>query len=211
MKTIHTSALRRNELLALISEGSTNEKIFDELKKLNETDANAKKAWNDTIQSIVEMMDKNEPSIGITDLIAANPALRPNIESMYSADDFIVGAKTYSLSVSKLPSENVGKGRVPAILKTKDLGIAILVIKVPGAKGQPTSIYQKSPLPADTSDKNKLKNAFIYVKGLEGNINSNLMTFANEKPEVVKFLNTTEGEQFINKWAGWISRGGKRK
>lgn len=211
MKTRQASSTRRNELVALISEGSTDQEIFNELKKLNEADANAKKAWNDAIQLIIETMAKNEPSIGIADLIIANPNLRPDMESIYSADDFMAGAKTYSLSVSKIPSENVGKGRVPAILKTKDPGMAVLVLKVPGAKGQATTIFQHSPLPADTTDKNKLKNAFVYVKGLEGNINSNLIEFAKDEPEVEKFLKTTDGEQFINKWSGWISRGGKRK
>ena len=211
MKTIQSNATRRNELIALISEGSTDEKIFNELKKLNETDSNAKKAWNDAIQSIVETMDKNEPTIGITDLITANPALRPKIDSIYGVDDYMAGAKAYGLSVSKIPNEKVGKPGVPAILKTKDLGMATLLIKVPGAKGQATTIYQQSPLPADTSEKYKLKNSFVYVKGLEGDISLNLRKYANVQPRVQDFLSSTEGEQFISKWAGWISRGGKRK
>ena len=211
MKTIQSGATRRNELLALISEGSTDEKIFTDLRKLNEVDANAKKARNDAIQSIVEAMSKNEPSIGIADLITANPDLRPNMESIYSADDVIAGAKAYGLSAFKISDEKVGRPGVPAILKTKDLGMAILVIKVPGAKGQATTIYQQSHLPADTSEKNKLKNAFVYIKGLEGDISLNLRRYANGQPQVKDFLSSTEGDQFINEWAGWISRGGKRK
>ena len=211
MKTKLDSLTRRNELIALISEGSTDEKIFNEIKKLNEADANAKKAWSEAIQSIVETMAKSEPSIGVADLITSNPALRPNIDSIYDVDAFIAGAKVYGLSVSKISNEKVGRPGIPSIFKPKDLGMAIFVIKVPGAKGQATTIYQHSPFPADSSDKNKLKNSFVYVKGLEGDISLNLRKYANEKPDAQKFLSTTEGDQFINKWAGWISRGGKRK
>ena len=210
MKTTHPSAIRRNELLALISDGSTDEKVFNDLKMLNEVEANAKKAWSDVVRSIVDTMVKNEPSIGIADLITANVALRPNIDSIYDVDTYIAGAKVYGLSVSKIPNEKVGGGGIPGILNTKKLGIAILKIKVPGAKGQATTIYQHSPLPANTTDKNKLKNAFVYVKSLEGDINSNMIKLANEQLEVQKFLSSAEGDQFINKWAGWISRGGKR-
>lgn len=211
MKTKHTSVTRRNELLSLISEGSTDEKIFIELKKLNETDANAKKAWSEAIQSIVETMAKSEPSIEIADLITANPALRPNIDFIYDVDAFIAGAKVYGLSVSKIPKQNVGLHSIYNVPKSKDLGKAILVLKVPKAKGQPTKIYQYSLLPADTSDMNKLKNSFLYVRGLEGDIGLNLRKFSSDQPEVQTFLSTVEGDEFINKWAGWISRGGKRR
>ena len=211
MKTKHDSVTRRNELITLISEGSTDEKIFIELKKLNEADANAKKAWSEAIQSIVETMVKSEPSIGIADLITSNPALRPSIDSIYDADAFIAGAKVFGLSVSKIPKQNVVSHSIYNVSKSKDLGIAVLVIKVPGAKGQATTIFQHSPLPADTSDKNKLKNSFVYVKGLEGDISLNLRKYANGQPQVQDFLSSTEGDQFVNKWAGWISRGGKRK
>ena len=211
MKIKHDNITRRNELIALISGGSTDEKIFSEIKKLNEDDANAKKAWSEAIQSIVETMVKSEPSIGIADLITSNPALRPNIDSIYDADAFIASAKVFGLSVSKIPKQNVVSHSIYNVSKSKDLGIAVLVIKVPGAKGQATTIFQHSPLPADTSDKNKLKNSFVYVKGLEGDISLNLRKYANGQPQVQDFLSSTEGDQFINKWAGWISRGGKRK
>ena len=211
MKTIQSSATRRDELIALISGGSTDEEVFNEIKKLNEADANAKKAWNEAIQSIVEMMAKNEPSIRVADLITANPALKPKIESIYSADDFMAGAKIYGFSVTKISNEKVGIRGIPSILKPKNLGMEVLVLKVPRAKGQPTTIFQHSPLPGDTTDKNKLKNAFVYIKGLEGDISLNLRKYANGQPKVQDFLSSAEGDQFISKWAGWISRGGKRK
>lgn len=212
MKTIQSSATRRDELIALISGGSTDEEVFNEIKKLNEADANTKKAWTEAIQSIVEMMTKTEPPIGIADLITANPALKPKIESIYSADDCMAGTKAYGLSVSKISNEKLGIRGIPPILKTKDLGMAILVLKVPKAKGQPTTIFQHSPLPADTTDKNKLKKSFVYVKNMDGDIGLNLRKFAGANSgEVQDFLSSPDGDTFIAKWAGWISRGGKRK
>jgi hypothetical protein len=209
MKSQHANVTRRSELLALISDGSTDDTIFKELKELNDADASAKKAWSDSIQAIVEMMAKSEPSIEIADLINASPTLRPTIGAIYDIDAFMAGAKAYGLSTVKVTDRSVRSNITGDGSKPKDLGIAVLVIKVPKAKGQPTTIYQNTPLPADTSGVNKLKNSFVYVKGLEGSVAVNLRKLANA--DAREFLSTVEGDQFIDKWSGWISRGGKRR
>lgn len=212
MKTTHPSVIRRDELLALILEGSTDEKVFADLRKLNEADKSSKKAWSDSIQSIIEMMTRSEPTIGIVDLINASPSLRPVMEAVYDSDAFIAGAKAYRLSTVKTANGRVPTNNVGNSTKSKALGIAVLVIKVPGAKGQATTIYQHSPLPAETSDVNKFKNSFAYVKNMDGDIGVNLRKFVGANlGEVQNFLISPDGDMFIAKWAGWISRGGKRK
>ena len=211
MKNKVNNEIRIDQLTALLKAGSIDEKGLNELKEIGVSIAVAKKARSDAIEQVIDAMTKIEPPLGLIDLINASPTLRPNINDLYDADTILASVKAKGYLFKRVSNAGSLSSAVSAALKAKELGMLVLVLKVPKAKGSPTKVYQNSPLPLDTSQSNKLKNSFLHVKTMPGDIVANLKSFVIDSPEVQNFLKSSDGEQFMSRWAGWISRGGKRK
>ena len=206
----YPQSARRDELIELIIRGSTDLEIYEEVKSLNLAQEALREERKIAIALIVKKMLEANPPISVKELIEADQSMLPNIESIYDVNAFKASASSFGLSI-KVDS-NGKKSGTSSATRGKDLSLPILVIKIPGAKGQPMKIFKNSELPPDTSATNPLKNSFVYVKGKGKDIGVSLRSFVPEESiEAKNFLATAEGDQFIAQWAGWISRGGKRK
>lgn len=204
----HQEPARRDELIELIRNGSTDPRIYEEVKKFNEAQVALRKERKLAVASIVEKMLEAKPPISIKELVDEDPSMLPSIEAIYDINAFKAGANSFGVTFRA----NGRKSGASSAARGRDLGPPILVIKVPGAKGQPMTIFKNSDLPPDTSSANPLKNSFLHVKGKGKDIAASLRSFVPEgSTEAKQFLATEEGNKFIARWAGWISRDGKRK
>ena len=190
--------------------GSTDPEINEEIKSLNLAQEALREERKLAIAAIVKKMLEAKPPISVKELTEADKSILPKIESLYDVNDFKAAAGSFGLSIKS--DSNGKKSGTSSVTGRKDLDLPILVIKVPGAKGQPMKIFKNSELPPDTSPANPLKNSFRHVKEKGKDIGASLRSFVPEASiEAKQFLATTEGDKFIAQWAGWISRGGKRK
>ena len=207
---LYPQSARRDELIELIMRGSTDPEIYEEVKGLNLAQEALRDERKLAISLIVKKMLEAKPPISVKELIEADQSLLPKIEAIYDINAFKTSASSFGLSIKA--DTNGKKIGTSSATRGKDLGLPILIIKVPGAKGQPMKIFKNSKLPLDTSAANPLKNSFFHVKGKGKDIGASLRSFLPEDSvEAKHFLATADGDQFIAKWAGWISRGGKRK
>lgn len=201
---------RRDELIERIAKGSTDPEIYEEVKNLNLAQEALRNERKLAITLIVKKMHEAKPPISVKELIQVDQSMLPNIESIYDVNAFKASANSFGLSVSV--NSNGKRRGTSAAARGKDLGPPILVIKVPRAKGQPMTIFKNSDLPPDTSVAKPLKSSFLHVRGKGKDIGASLRSFVPEGSlEAKQFLATDDGDKFIAQWAGWISRGGKRK
>lgn len=151
------------------------------------------------IAEAVSLITKNK--LSISDLVDAGA---------YKVEDVKSEAAAYFPNFNKSknkPEVADGDDSEKTTQVAKDYGLKLIKIKVAGKKGKGTTVAKDTPFPAATL---AFGANFAHVKAMTGDIAANLKSFAIKSPEAEEFLNTEDGHAFITKWAGYISRSGKK-
>lgn len=193
-KTESTAHLLKEDILKLLSDGSTDENLFAQLKALNVAAEKAKQARKTAVVKLVENIESHE--ITLSELVEANAFTKEDLLSEAKAyfPQFGKAAKSSSSSTTKT-------NKVDRIAKAT--GEALIKIVVPNAKGPRTSIRKDSEKPTIFGA------GFQHLKSMSGNLKENFLSFA-VYPEALAWMKDAVQEEWLNSWVGYVSRGGKK-
>lgn len=187
---------RKSEIIALLSGGSTDAKLFEELKNLNTADADAKKHRQTLVAQIVKEMAKE--GITIVELVKVGGALLPDINHLYDANTIRASAGT----AIKAPRKS-GGGKAEVVAPRDRAVFYVQATKGdPLARGPGLSIL-KGELPTKFGPK------LAWLKAQPGDLKANLMNTAVKNDEMKNYLASSVGKKFLDDVVAFIAQEGK--
>lgn len=182
---------RKQEIIALFSQGTVDDKLFAELKQLNEAEKQAKVEREGDIAGLATSI--GELQLSFAELMALKYENRPLFQSV----DIMDYARGQGWAMPGQGKPATSKKEAGAPKKMKDG--TLFVIQPPNTKGLATSIVKGDKFPQIFGAK------FMWLAQQPGDLHENLLARAVQTPEVQQYLASEAGKAETKRWVDYIA------
>lgn len=185
---------RKQEIIALFSQGTVDDKLFAELKQLNEAEKQAKVEREGEVAGLAN-------SIGEIQLTFAElMSLQFNNKPLFASTEIMDYARGQGWKFAGAVASDSGEQKTRKTRTPKE-GLLLIEIQPPGAKGGAARILKGDKLPAQG-----IGAKMLWLAQQPGDLAENLMAKSVKSQEVQDYLASDEGKAEFKQWLDFIAK-----